>query len=59
MTTSALLVMDVQKAITAHVSDRTYLPRLARAVGSAREAGIPVIHVVIGFRTGHPEAHAR
>jgi nicotinamidase-related amidase len=59
MSNTALLVMDVQKAIVGRVSDDAYVPRLARAVASARDTGIPVIHVVIGFRAGHPEASAR
>lgn len=52
---SALLVMDVQKGITERFPDPEYTPRLARAVAAARAAGVPVIHVVIGFRPGHPE----
>ncbi|MCB5907396.1 cysteine hydrolase family protein [Streptomyces pinistramenti] len=56
---TALLVMDVQNAIVSRVDDPGYLPRLAGAVAAAREAGIPVLHVVIGFRAGHPEAHPR
>ncbi|MFS8204194.1 cysteine hydrolase family protein [Streptomyces sp. CWNU-52B] len=57
MTHSALLVMDLQKAITDRVADLApdYTTRLARAVTAARSAGIPVVHVVIGFRAGHPE----
>lgn len=55
MTKSALLVMDVQQAITGRVSDDGYLPRLAGALAAARGAGIPVMYVVIGFRSGHPE----
>jgi nicotinamidase-related amidase len=56
MTTSALLVMDVQQAIVSRCPDTDYLPRLAPAVTSARSAGIPVMYVVVGFRPGHPEA---
>ncbi|MGA5700574.1 cysteine hydrolase family protein [Peterkaempfera bronchialis] len=55
MTNSALLVMDVQKAITDRIPDPDYTPRLARAVAAARSAGVPVVFVVIGFRPGHPE----
>ncbi|MFJ9411631.1 cysteine hydrolase family protein [Streptomyces sp. NPDC101393] len=54
---SALLVMDVQQAIVSRVPDTEYVPRLARAVTAARAAGVPVMHVVIGFRPGHPEAN--
>jgi nicotinamidase-related amidase len=61
MPKSALLVMDVQRAIVERFTDTDadYLPRLARAVDAARAAGIPVIHVVVGFRAGHPEVSAR
>jgi nicotinamidase-related amidase len=59
MTTTALLVMDVQKGIVSRVQDPGYVPRLARAVDGAREAGVPVLHVVVGFRPGHPEASDR
>lgn len=53
---SALLVMDAQESIAARVpgSDMA-LRRMAAAVGRAREAGVPVIHVTIAFRDGHPE----
>ncbi|MFF3910268.1 cysteine hydrolase family protein [Streptomyces sp. NPDC001848] len=59
MTTSALLVMDVQQANTSRVCDPDYLPRLARAVHAARDADIPVLHIVLGFRPGHPESNKR
>ncbi|MFI6350073.1 cysteine hydrolase family protein [Streptomyces sp. NPDC050560] len=55
---TALLVMDVQQGITGRVEDEGYVPRLARAVEAARGAGVRVIHVVIGFRAGHPEISA-
>jgi nicotinamidase-related amidase len=55
MANTALLVMDVQQAIAGRVTDETYVPRLRRAVDAARTAGVPVIHVVIGFRAGYPE----
>jgi nicotinamidase-related amidase len=59
VTNTALLVMDVQKRIVSHVQDTHYLPRLADAVHAARTADIPVLHVVLGFRTGHPESNKR
>ena len=60
MAHSALLVMDVQRAIVARLSDDAgYLSRLAGAIDAARAAGVPVIHVVVGFRAGHPEISAR
>lgn len=55
MSNTALLVMDVQQGIVDRVSDDGYVPRLATAVKAARDAGIPVVHVGIGFRPGHPE----
>ena len=56
---SALLVMDVQRGIVDRFPGPGYLPRLAGTIDTARTAGVPVIHVVIGFRTGHPEISAR
>ncbi|MGW7692598.1 cysteine hydrolase family protein [Streptomyces asiaticus] len=56
---TALLVMDVQEGIVAHVQDPDYVPRVSRAVDAARNAGIPVVYVTIGFRSGRPEASAR
>ncbi|MDI5968191.1 isochorismatase family cysteine hydrolase [Streptomyces sp. SL13] len=60
MATSALLVMDVQRSIVERFDrDGDYLPRLRGAIDAARAAGLPVIHVAVGFRTGHPEVSAR
>jgi nicotinamidase-related amidase len=56
---AALLVMDVQNGIVSRVPDADYLPRLVRAVDGARDAGLPVLYVVIGFRDGHPEVSNR
>lgn len=57
---TALLVMDVQRRIVERFSqDPDYLPRLGRAIGAARAAGMPVIYVVVGFRGGYPEVSAR
>ncbi|MCQ8189019.1 cysteine hydrolase family protein [Streptomyces rugosispiralis] len=56
---TALLVMDVQEAIVARVQDPGYVPRVSRAVDAARSAGIPVVYVTVGFRSGRPEASAR
>ncbi|MEV7728707.1 cysteine hydrolase [Streptomyces sp. NPDC087917] len=57
MPNPALLVMDVQKAITDRFVDLDpeYTTRLARAVSAARSANVPVVHVVVGLRPGHPE----
>lgn len=59
MANTALLLMDVQQAIVGRVTDDTYLPRVARALDAARTAGLPVIHVVVGFRPGYPEISPR
>jgi nicotinamidase-related amidase len=60
MTSTALLVMDVQQGIVDRFSgDEGYLPRLAAAIQAARDAGIWVIYVTIAFRAGHPEVSER
>lgn len=59
MADTALLVMDIQNRIATRVQDPEYLPRLASAANAARNAGIPVLHVVVGFRMGHPECSQR
>jgi hypothetical protein len=56
MTSSALLVMDVQQGIADRFADdEEYLPRLAAAIEVARGAGTRVIYAVVGFRAGYPE----
>jgi nicotinamidase-related amidase len=58
--TSALLVMDVQQGALDRVSDKdAYLARVRTAVQAARQKGVPVRFVVVGFRPGMPEASAR
>jgi nicotinamidase-related amidase len=55
---SALLVMDCQEGIVGALTPterQRLMPVLQRAMASARSAGVPVIHVVVGFREGHPE----
>jgi nicotinamidase-related amidase len=60
MTSTALLVMDVQQSIVDRFAgDEGYLPRLAAAVEAARVAGVGVIYVTIGFRAGYPEVSKR
>ena len=60
MTSTALLVMDVQQGIVdRHADDVEYLPRLAGAIGAARGAGVRIIYVVVGFRAGYPEVSQR
>jgi nicotinamidase-related amidase len=57
----ALLVMDVQNRIVAMLGDAAdaYLQRLRRVVDAARDANVPVIYVVVGFRPGYPEVSLR
>ncbi|MFJ8154126.1 cysteine hydrolase family protein [Streptomyces sp. NPDC094468] len=59
MPQQALLVMDVQQAVTGRFAVDDYLPRLAGAARAARAGGIPVIYVVVGFRPGYPEISPR
>jgi len=60
MAQNALLVLDVQRSTVHRFGDDAgYLARLRGAVEAARAADIPVIHVIVGFRAGHPEASAR
>jgi nicotinamidase-related amidase len=57
---TVFLVMDVQRGVVARFSDdEGYLPRLARAVAAARDCGIPVVYVTVGFRPGYPEISPR
>jgi nicotinamidase-related amidase len=59
MTDSALLVMDAQQGIVDRYPDAGYLPRLRGAIDAARSAGVPVVHVAIGFRPGYPDISRR
>ncbi|HEX7993553.1 MAG TPA: hypothetical protein VF506_06490 [Streptosporangiaceae bacterium] len=60
MSSAALLVMDVQEAIVRRFGDDPgYLERMDLAISAAREARIPVVYVVVGFRSGHPEVSSR
>ena len=62
MTSTSLLVMDVQQGIVDRVGGeeaQEYLSRLAGAVRAARGAEIRVIYVIIGFRAGYPEVSER
>ncbi|MGH1555160.1 cysteine hydrolase family protein [Streptomyces sp. L7] len=51
--------MDVQRVIVDRYPDPAYLPRLRKAIDTARADGVPVIHVTVGFRPGAPEVSAR
>lgn len=59
MAKSALLVMDVQRAVVDRYPDPAYLARLRTAIGAARTAGTPVIYVAVNFRPGYPEVSPR
>jgi len=53
---TALLVMDMQVGITAMLPDATSIVNnVSKAIAHARETGIQVIYVVVGFRQGAPE----
>ena len=57
---TALLVMDLQRGVVERLAEPgELLSRLARAVGTAREAAVPVIFVRVAFRAGYPEVSPR
>ena len=56
--TTALLVMDVQRGVADRYRETAVVDRAAEAVGAARGAGVPVIFVRVAFRRGHPEVSA-
>ena len=57
---TALLVMDIQNAITAHIQNpENLLSNINKAVKAAHESGVKVIYVRLGFREGHPEIDSR
>lgn len=58
---AALLSMDMQNAMVASYAggDPGLLDRAAATIARARRAGIPVVHVRVGFRPGMPEASER
>ena len=61
MTTTALLVMDVQNGIVSRLGDYAdaYLRTVNLAIGTARRHDIPVHFVRVAFRPGAPEASSR
>jgi nicotinamidase-related amidase len=57
---TAVLAMDCQPGIVAAYSnDDGLLQRAAQVLQDARQAGMPVIHIRVGFRPGLPEVSAR
>ena len=61
MTSTALLIMDVQRDIVDRFADHDggYLDRLATAIAAARAADVMVGYVTVGFRPGYPEVSDR
>jgi nicotinamidase-related amidase len=59
--TSTLLVMDFQTAVVEIVAtDKdALLARTAELIEATRKAGMRVIYIVVGFRTGYPEVSPR
>jgi len=57
---AALLLMDYQVGVLTQYAAGApdALPAAQAAVEAARKAGVPVIHVVVGFRPGAPEVAA-
>jgi len=58
LTKTAVLSMDFQKGIIAYnvmAQERNVIQKAKTVLGGARRAGIPIIHVVLQFREGHPE----
>ncbi|MGV8831725.1 MAG: cysteine hydrolase family protein [Devosia sp.] len=55
---SALLVMDFQHEIVANHDATMAITNTRRVLDAARQAGIPVAYVVVGFRPGYPEVSA-
>ena len=58
---AALLAMDCQTGIVSIYAkpEAEFLERASRVLGAARMAGMPVIHVQVGFRAGLPEVSSR
>jgi nicotinamidase-related amidase len=61
MANAALLVMDVQNGIVERLAENSgpLLATLVRATTAARDTGMPVIYVRLGFRPHSPEVSAR
>ena len=59
--TSALLIMDFQKSVVELIAaDKdALLARTAGLIEAARNVGVKVIYVVVGFRPGYPEVSPR
>ena len=58
VTSTALLIMDCQEGIVGALNPdqrSALMASLQKTKTAARNSGIPIIYVVIGFRDGHPE----
>ncbi len=58
---SALLVMDFHTAVVENYAadQEKLLDSTCLAIAAAREASIPIIYIVVGFRSGFPEVSPR
>jgi nicotinamidase-related amidase len=57
---SAVLSMDLQAGVVSvYVKDEGFIPRVAGVIARARQAGLPIVHVKVGFRPNVPEASPR
>jgi nicotinamidase-related amidase len=58
---TALLVMDFQNDVLSRIGDKAgpLLERAAGVIAAARRSGLPIIHVMVGFRPGYPEVNPR
>jgi nicotinamidase-related amidase len=58
---AALLVMDLQADIIRRrgAGAEAIVDRTAGAIAAAREARMPIIYIVVGFRPGYPEVSPR
>jgi nicotinamidase-related amidase len=60
MSKTALLLMDLQNGIVSRfVSDPQLISRIQKVTMKAREASMPIIHVVVKFREHFPEVSAK
>lgn len=60
MPNTALLVLDVQTGIVAHLDNpniNAYLERLSTIINRAREAGVKLVYVTTSFRPGYADLH--
>lgn len=60
LTNTALLVMDMQEQMLKGLPEAgPLIEKTAKAISDARNNGVPVIYVVVGFRKGVPEISLR